>query len=36
VDRLGGLVDEETALQVFRDNAARLFRFAPEVLARPA
>jgi predicted TIM-barrel fold metal-dependent hydrolase len=36
VDRLGVLVDEETALQVFRDNAARLFRFAPEVLARPA
>jgi predicted TIM-barrel fold metal-dependent hydrolase len=36
VDRLGKLVDEQTALRVFRDNAAKLFQFSPEVFATPA
>lgn len=36
VDRLGKLVDDQTALRVFRDNAAKLFQFSPEVFATPA
>jgi predicted TIM-barrel fold metal-dependent hydrolase len=35
VDRLAAAMDEADAALVFRDNAARLFRFSPEVLTTP-
>jgi predicted TIM-barrel fold metal-dependent hydrolase len=36
VDRLGGQLKPEEAEKIFRDTAARLFHFDPEVLAAPA
>jgi predicted TIM-barrel fold metal-dependent hydrolase len=36
VDRLGGQLKLEEAEKIFRDTAARLFHFDPEVLAAPA
>jgi predicted TIM-barrel fold metal-dependent hydrolase len=36
VDRLGKLVDDDTAALVFRDNAARIFGFDAEAIATPA
>ncbi len=35
VDRLGAGVEPEEAEKIFRDTAARVFRFDPEVLATP-
>jgi predicted TIM-barrel fold metal-dependent hydrolase len=36
VDRLGGQLKPEEAEKIFRDTAARLFHFDPDVLAAPA
>ncbi|BCO39217.1 amidohydrolase [Mycobacterium paraintracellulare] len=36
VDRLGKLVDDDTALRIFRDNAANVFGFDRSIFATPA